>query len=39
VLLRNADNTNGIIPAYVTQMIATTAAGKTVTNWIVPAGK
>jgi hypothetical protein len=42
VELTNADTTKKKplnIPGYVTQMIATTAGSKTVTNWIVPATK
>ena len=36
VKLTNANGTSVDIPGIVTQMMATTAAGKTITNWIVP---
>ena len=36
VKLTNANGTDIDIPGIVTQMMATTAAGKTITNWIVP---
>ena len=39
VILQNADSDAKYIPGYVTQMIATTAGSKVVTNWIVPATK
>ena len=38
VILRNTDDKLPI-PGYITQMIATTAGSKVVTNWIVPATK
>ena len=39
VVLQNANSKVKYIPGYITQMIATTAGGKVVTNWIVPATK
>ena len=36
VKLTNSQGTSVDIPGIVTQMMATTAAGKTITNWIVP---
>ena len=39
VKLTNAVNSGQIIPGIVTQMIATTAGGKVVTNWITPTVK
>ena len=36
VKLTNSQGTTVDIPGIVTQMMATTAAGKTITNWIVP---
>jgi hypothetical protein len=39
ITLLNVNGTNTKIPGIMTQMLATTAGGKVVTNWIVPQGK